>query len=30
MRTSVLSLGALALGLASAHQYPDCVSGLTP
>jgi hypothetical protein len=26
MRTSVLSLGALALGLASAHEYPNCES----
>lgn len=26
MRTTVLSLGALALGLASAHEYPNCVS----
>jgi hypothetical protein len=26
MRTSTLSLGALAVGLAAAHTYPNCVS----
>lgn len=25
MRTTVLSIGALAMGLASAHEYPNCV-----